>query len=371
MNKWWIAAARLAALGCLMVSLPLRAEVFHAAFFNPQGVDDPFWKPVTEVMQAAARQLDIRLDVYAANHDRLRLIEQVRQVVTGADKPDVILFKNAKQSAGAILRLAEDNQVRAFMFNAGLSEDEARELGRPREKFRYWIGEMLPDDWQAGHDLAGMLTLAARERQLVQDGQPIRMLGLGGPPGDRAARARLDGLQAAVEQTPDVRLLQVVPAGWNREEAYRKTLGLLRRYGRVEAIWAANDPMALGALDALQESGYLPGRTVLVGGIDWNPPALAAVREGRLLTTLGGHFLEGGYALVVLHDYFRGVDFARRDGVSLKTRLGLLTQENIGRYAERLDGADWNRIPFRQFSLVLTPGDEHHDFSLDRLLEML
>ncbi|RMF15109.1 MAG: hypothetical protein D6758_10285, partial [Gammaproteobacteria bacterium] len=148
----------------LLLPVPGWGEVFHAAFFNPQSADDPFWKPVTEVMQAAARELDIRLDVYVANHNRLLLLDQVRRAVTAEDKPDVILFKNTKQTAGEILELAEAHQVEAFMFNAGLSEKERLALGAPREKFRYWIGQMLPDDFQAGYDLARMLVLTAQER---------------------------------------------------------------------------------------------------------------------------------------------------------------------------------------------------------------
>lgn len=366
MNKrarvWWLA---------LLLPVCAWGEVFHAAFFNPQAADDPFWKPVTEVMQAAAKELDIRLDVYVSNHNRLLMIEQVRQAVTAEDKPDVILFKNAKQTAAEILKLAEAHQVDAFLFNAGLSAEERRALGGPREKFRYWIGQMLPDDYQAGFDLARMLVMTAHARSLALPGQPVNLLAIGGTAGDEAAESRREGLMAALKEAGAVRLLQYVSANWNQTEAYRKTEGLLRRYPRVHAIWAANDPMALGAIQAANEAGQTAGSRILIGGIDWNPPALKAVQEGALLATLGGHFMEGGFALVVLYDYFRGKDFADTGGTTLNTHMGLLHAGNINQYIREFSDENWSRIRFSDFSLVLNPDQPTYDFSLNRVLEAM
>ncbi|RMF19632.1 MAG: hypothetical protein D6758_01575 [Gammaproteobacteria bacterium] len=197
------------------------------------------------------------------------------------------------------------------------------------------------------------------------------MLALGGPAGDEAADSRREGLMAALDKVGSARLLQYVTADWNQAVAYRKTEGLLHRYPRVHAIWAANDPMALGAVQAANEAGLTAGRRMLIAGIDWNPPALEAVRNGSLLATLGGHFVEGGFALVVLYDFFRGKDFAEVSGTTLSTHMGLLHAGNIDQYIRQFSDQDWSRIRFSEFSRVLNPDQPAYDFSLNRLLEAM
>ena len=63
--------------------------------------------------------------------------------------------------------------------------------------------------------------------------------------------------------------------------------------------------MALGAMEGVVAAGKSPGKDVFIGGLNWDPPALDKVKDGALVTTVGGHFMIGGWALVLLYDYER------------------------------------------------------------------
>jgi ABC-type sugar transport system substrate-binding protein len=55
-------------------------------------------------------------------------------------------------------------------------------------------------------------------------------------------------------------------AEWNKDIAYEQTKIILQRYNDINMIWAANDPIAIGALKAAQESKKSPGKDIFIGG---------------------------------------------------------------------------------------------------------
>ncbi len=57
--------------------------------------------------------------------------------------------------------------------------------------------------------------------------------------------------------------------------------------GRIEVVFANNDDMALGAIEALKAAGYFKGGKFMpVVGVDATPPALDAIEQGTLLGTV-------------------------------------------------------------------------------------
>ncbi|MFY0582526.1 substrate-binding domain-containing protein [Cystobacter fuscus] len=221
---------------------------------------------------------------------------------------------------------------------------------------------MVPDDVGAGERLVRMLVDAAHARGRSSPEGPVRLIAIEGQLGDTSAKQRRLGLRQALSGAKDVELLQGVTAARRREESQRKTLLLLRRYPELQAVWAANDDLALGAARALEEAGRHPGEDVLVGGIDWTPEALEAVREGRLVTSLGGHFLEGAWALVLLYDHHRGRDFAS-ERLDWRTAFLPATRANAAGYLEVLARPDWEAFDFRAFSKAANPRLRHYAFS--------
>ena len=68
-----------------------------------------------------------------------------------------------------------------------------------------------------------------------------------------AAKDRFAGLEESLAANPDVELLDDQTANFSRAEALEVTKTLLTKHGDdIKGIWAANDDMALGALEALR-----------------------------------------------------------------------------------------------------------------------
>lgn len=366
-GKKWLFGTLMLAL-CFGYIQGAAAEKLKVAFFNPQTENDTFWKPVTEFMQAACEDLGMELDVYVADFNYPRMLRQVRKAVNSPDKPDFLVFKNFRQQAPKILEAAERAEVPAFLFNAGLLPENTKRYGKPREHFTYWIGQMIPDDERAGYDLAKILFEGARKKSLTDSDGNIQAVGMSGPVADTPAILRNEGFRRAAAEEPDVFVHQIIATEWQRAEARGKFPRLIKRYPDSTVAWAANDPISLGIVDAMNAMGKTPGQDIVTGGIDWTPGALDAVKRGEMTATIGGHFMEGGWVMVLLYDYAHGIDFAA-ESVSMTSRMSALTQENLDAYLTHFGDQDWSKIDFTAFSKQEHPELERYHFGIDAILQ--
>jgi len=152
------------------------------------------------------------------------------------------------------------------------------------------IDELIPGDAQEGIDLAAQIASnnvrAGNEAadlvlSLVEAGSDVAVIE--GAPGTTSSIDRVSGFtDAATEGGLNVVASQT--ANWDRAEAFNVTSNILQGNPNVQAIFAANDGMGLGAVEAVEAAG-LAGE-VLVVSVDAIPEALEAVREGRLAGTV-------------------------------------------------------------------------------------
>jgi ribose transport system substrate-binding protein len=114
-----------------------------------------------------------------------------------------------------------------------------------------------------------------------------------------AAKDRFAGLQESLKKNTGVKLLDQQAANFSRAEALTVTKTLLSKHGdNVKGVWAANDDMALGALEALQQAGKA-GKVAVVG-IDAVPDAVSAVQGGTMTATVSSDGAwQGGIGLAI------------------------------------------------------------------------
>jgi len=108
-----------------------------------------------------------------------------------------------------------------------------------------------------------------------------RVVVLEGTPASPTSRARHEGILAAIAAFPRLGIAASVRGDYQRGAAKDAVAGLLARGVGFDGVVAANDTMALGALDALEEKGL--ARPVV--GVNAIPEAIAAIRGGRMLAT--------------------------------------------------------------------------------------
>jgi ribose transport system substrate-binding protein len=113
------------------------------------------------------------------------------------------------------------------------------------------------------------------------------------------AQKRFAGLQNVLKANPKVTLLDQQTANWDRTASFPIVQTWLSKYGdKIKGVWAANDDMALGALEALRAGG-LAGKIPVVG-VDGIPEAIAAIGKGEMIATVSSDaFYQGSIGLAM------------------------------------------------------------------------
>jgi len=104
---------------------------------------------------------------------------------------------------------------------------------------------------------------------------------LEGTPGTITGRDRVAGFRDAAASYPDMRIVASRPGNFLTEDARIAMQALIAEFPRLDGVLAANDSMALGAIEALRAAG----RSTLVTGVNAVPEAIAALKAGTLLAT--------------------------------------------------------------------------------------
>lgn len=342
------------------------ASAASVVFLNPGKSTEAYWLSYAQFMQAAASDLGMPLQVIYAEREPQRMVEQARAVLQGANPPDYLVFVNEGYVGPEILRLSKGSQVKLFAVNNTLTADQQTLIGASRERYPNWIGSLVPNDEEAGYQMATRLIKDGRALQASGEQQLLAFSGAKQTP---AAQLREKGLQRALAEHPEVRLRQLVYSEWNRQRAYEQAQQLLPRHPDATLIWAANDEMAFGAMRAAEELGRVPGKDLLFATLNNSAEVLQARLDGRVSVLVSGHFTAGGWAMVLLHDYEAGLDFAERGGKDRQDALFMpLDKYQTQRLLSRLQSKRYN-LNFRGFSAVGHPRQRDYNFSLQPLLD--
>ena len=110
---------------------------------------------------------------------------------------------------------------------------------------------------------------------------------LSGTPGASVAADRAKGFRDAIAKHPEMKIIASQTGNFSRATAQGVMQNVAQSLGkRITAVYAHNDEMALGAVQALAAAGLKPGTDVRVVSIDGERAALEAIDRGELGATV-------------------------------------------------------------------------------------
>lgn len=328
-------------------------------FLNPGSANEPFFGKLASFMRVAAEQLDVELEVIECHRQKARMLEEGEALIERRELPDYLVLGNPEGVAVDLLPRVTEAGIKVMLINEGIMSYDQKMVGVPRQRLPNWLGQLVPDDRQAGELLAEHLLEAAARNDLIAGDGTIQ---LGAIAGDYTSSSnyRVVGLNRVVKKRRDVTMNTVRLGQWDRDRARELTTAMLGMFPETAVVWVASDLMAVGAIEAIEEAGRAPGRDVLVGGIDWAPQAFDRIREGTLTVSVGGHFMEGAWAIVMLHDYHHGRDFQT---TQVKSGFVVLGAENLAEQSIFFDESRWASADFTRLSKVKNAAVSSYDFT--------
>lgn len=106
---------------------------------------------------------------------------------------------------------------------------------------------------------------------------------LQGTPGAAPAIDRKKGFEQGISKYPGMKIIASQSGDFRRAQGKEVTEALIKKHGAdINAVYAHNDDMALGAIQAIEESGRKPGSDVIVVSIDGIKDAFQTMVEGKL-----------------------------------------------------------------------------------------
>ena len=318
-------------------------------------LQNPFWQRYVTFQKEAAKQLGFELTVVDGQNDGGKMLSGAQNLL--AKGVDGLIHVAYFDTGKPVLRAAARNDIPVAIADTSITGVEPQSEGY--ENYKIFMG---PNDEQAGYEQAKALFEAAKP---AADGK-INVFGLEGTLGTSVNTGRVAGLKKAVSENPDVNLVGTQTGDFLRDKALNVTTNTMQANPDINAVWAANDDMSLGAIQAIKRAGKKPGDDVYVTGMDLNNDAVAAVESGEMVTTLGGHWLQGGFLAGALYDEIKGKPITAEKAKVPLTLLAV-TKENLATFKEQYPGGQPASFDFKEHSQVYNENAGSVDYALPEL----
>ena len=240
-------------------------------------LNNPFFVTLAEGAEAAAEELGIGISVVDAGDDVTKQVSDIEDLVA---KGISVLIVNPVDSD------AVTGAVEAAMAKG------VRVIAVDRAVNGVTIDCQIASDNVLGAELA---------TQYIVDnlGEGVKVAELEGVPGASAAIDRSKGFHNVADTKLEVVAKQT--ANFDRAQGMSVMENMLQANGDIQAVFAANDEMALGAVEAISGAG----KNIMVVGFDATDDAIAAIKEGRMAATIaqqpdliGKTAVEGAHKLI-------------------------------------------------------------------------
>jgi len=143
--------------------------------------------------------------------------------------------------------------------------------------YPHWVSHITFDGVAAGQYIA---TELFKTFKTPNKGKIIAVRGL---LANAADIERWEGLSLALKANPDIEMVAYEAADWDRAKAFEKISNMLVAHPDIDGVFAANDNMAMGAIEALRAAG-LAGKVKVVG-VDGIEEMLRAIAKGEAAAT--------------------------------------------------------------------------------------
>jgi simple sugar transport system substrate-binding protein len=153
----------------------------------------------------------------------------------------------------------------------------------------------------------------AAEWLIKKTGGHANIVELQGTPGAAPAIDRKKGFEAGIATAAGMKIIASQSGDFRRANGKEVMEALLKKHGtEIQAVYAHNDDMAIGAIQAIEESGRKPGSDVTVVSIDGVRGAFEAMVAGKLSCTVECNPLLGPLAYDAVEKALTGTTLPRK-----------------------------------------------------------
>ena len=247
-------------------------------------LNNPFFVSLKEGADMKASELGVKLVVMDSQDDPAREAMNIEDLIQ--KEVDAILV-NPSDSDAVVPSILKANQaeIPVFTIDRGAAGGEV-------------VAHIASDNMAGG--------MMAAEFLIEMIGGTGMVVELEGIPGTSAARDRGKGFNDVIEANPDVEVVARQTANFNRAEGLSVFENILQSQPDINGVFAHNDEMILGAIEAAETAGRADG--IVFVGFDAVDDARAAVSSGMLAATVAQQpEMMGSMGVQTAYDFLNGM----------------------------------------------------------------
>lgn len=268
---------RLLVIVCLLTvlipALQLRAYAADRYVFILKWIGNPYWQAIKRGIEDGSKEAGIAATILSPNSDQAK--EEHLNLCEAAisQKPAIIVMGAATTAIGLqCFRQAQKQGIKVADIDATVTTAEAAKSG---VKLSFTIGA---DNIGIGRKAAEFIASSNKK-------SPLKVLVLEGVVGSPPSTDRVAGFkQELAKLAPQAKIVASTSAEWDRLRALNITADTLIKTPDLNAVFAASDVMALGAVEAIRAAGKT--NQVVVVGVDGVPDARKAILAGKMNASL-------------------------------------------------------------------------------------
>lgn len=116
----------------------------------------------------------------------------------------------------------------------------------------------------------------------VSPNKQINVLEIRGLPGSTPTEDRAKGFRQMIKANPNIKIIDSTVGDFIRAKGNLAMTSMLKKHGKkINVVFAHNDDMALGVIDAIEAYGLKPGKDILIISVDGERAALQAIKNGK------------------------------------------------------------------------------------------
>lgn len=261
----------------------------YTVAFSQNASNNPWRLAETASMQETADSLGYQITVTDANNDQAKQIQDVRSLI--AQDPDMLFIAPMTEQMAPVVVEAAEADIPVVLLDRQVDESVAI----PGTHF---VTVISSDFIQEGKRAAVQMARAT--------GGNAKIIELEGTTGSSPANDRKKGFDEAIAECEGMEIVASQDADFNRNDGQDVTETLLQAHPDVNAIYAHNDEMALGAIAAIKAAGKVPGEDIFVVSIDGSKEAVQAIVDGDLYASVQCNPEFGPAAFDILQRYAAG-----------------------------------------------------------------
>ena len=265
--------------------------------FSQIGAESEWRTANTESIKSSAKEAGIDLKFSDAQQKQENQIKAIRSFI--AQKVDVIGFSPVVESGwGTVLREAKAANIPVILSDRAVDEKDSS----------LWVTFMGSDFVEEGRK-AGRWLLE-NTKNTTGD---VNIVELQGTVGSAPAIDRKKGFEEIIKANPRYKIIRSQTGDFTRAKGKEVMEAFLKAEGKkINVLYAHNDDMAIGAIQAIEEAGLKPAKDIIIISIDGVKGAFEAMMAGKLNVSVECSPLLGPQLMQAVKDLKAGKTLPKR-----------------------------------------------------------